>query len=260
MRKKEKNQIKQWIMELRLSMEDKEMSVVEHLEELRKRIILALIPLFIVSIIVYQKIPYVIKFIKHTMGSEKFDLVYFSVAEGFMTRFKLAIIVAIIILSPLIIYELLAFIKPALTVKEKKVVYLIILIITVFFIAGIAFAYVFILPNLINFLFNYSSSYLKPIVSGSRYFSFIAMFSTVIGVVFLMPPLMILLNKLEVLSYKAMKKFRKYLIIGLIVIQLTFIPVTDIITFLVIVLPIPILYEICICIAFIREKKKIKSS
>lgn len=232
------------------------MAVTEHLEELRKRIIIALTSVMVASAIAYSKIMILIETMIKPLGNSQSQLVFFSITEGFITRFKLAILVGIVCMSPIIFYQIIVFITPGLTKKEKPFLYVSIFFLTLFFVLGTVFGYIMLLPYALDFLMSYSKSYMTPMLSGSMYLGFIGVFCLVIGIVFIVPLLLVILGRIGIINSKILRKSRKYVIVGMVAIEFSFIPGGDILTFAVVMLPIILLYEIAIWIIYFAERKK----
>lgn len=239
-------------------MKENEIAVTDHLEELRKRIIIALSLVTVTSAIAYSKIILLIEFMMKPLAGFNLELVFFSLTEGFITRFKLAVFVGIVFMSPVIFYEIMAFIIPGLKKKEKMLLYCSIFFLCLFFISGILFGYIMLLPYVLDFLMSYSKSYLNPILSGSMYLGFIGAFCFVVGIIFIIPLLILILGLVGIINSKILRKSRRYMILGLAAIELSFIPGTDMLTFFVIILPVVIAYEIAIWIIYFIERRKIK--
>ncbi|WP_243145935.1 twin-arginine translocase subunit TatC [Clostridium chromiireducens] len=239
-------------------MNEKEIAVTEHLEELRKRIIIALVSITVASAIAYSKIILLIEFMMKPLKGFNLELVFFSLTEGFITRFKLAVLVGIVCMSPIIFYEIIAFIIPGLKKKEKVLLYCSIFFLCLFFVSGILFGYIILLPYVLNFLMNYSQSYLNPILSGSMYLGFIGAFCLVIGFIFIIPLLLLILGLVGIINSKILRKSRRYMVLGLAAIELSFIPAADMLTFFVVILPVVVVYEIAIWIIYFIEKRKMK--
>jgi len=239
-------------------MNDEEMSIIEHLQEVRKRLIISFSSIFIIAIVLYTKILILIEFFMKPMEGFKLDFVYFSLIEGFMTRFKVSLFAGIIISSPIIFYQIAAFIFPGLTKKERKLLFRGVFYISIFFITGVICGYLMLLPMVLNFLITYSQSYMNPTLSGSMYFSFIGMFCIVMGIVFIMPLIFLFLASQQLVAVKNLRKWRKYVIAMVIGLELFFIPAGDALTFSIIILPIIVLYELNIWLLYFKEKIKKK--
>jgi sec-independent protein translocase protein TatC len=240
-------------------MADQEMPVMEHLAELRKRIILALVPVVAGAGGIYFFIPSLIKYFTKPLTSFKLKLVYFSITEGFTTRVKLSLAMSIIIFSPFILYQLIAFIRPGLTAKERKIVFRGLIYLAVFFLAGVAVGYGLIFPKLLKFLIKFGTHYMTPVFSGNTYFSFLLMAGLITGVTFIIPLLIIILGKLGLVSYRFLKKGRKFVVLLGALLAGSIAPLTDIPTFLILLLPILILYEISVWVVYLIEKRNAKT-
>lgn len=239
-------------------MREEEIAVTEHLEELRKRIIVVLIFITAASVIAYSKIIILIEFMKEPLRSFNVNLVYFSLTEGFITRFKLSVFVGIVCVSPIIFYEIIRFIAPGLKKKEKKLLYCSLFFVCLFFCLGVLFGYIFILPYTLEFLMSYSKSYLNPILSGSMYLGFIGTFCLIVGIIFIIPLFMIVLGIVGVINSKILRKSRKYIVLSIMTIELSFIPTADMLTFWIIILPVVVVYEVAIWTIYFIERRKSK--
>ena len=238
------------------NMED--MSVVDHLSELRKRLIIIILAIAAATGIIYEKVYYLIKFLMLPIAKFKLNLVYFSLTEGFMTRMEISLVAGTIIVSPIILYEVVAFINPGLSKNEKKLLYKNLFFMAILLFAGIVFGYVLVLPYALSFLISYGQNYMNPLLSGSTYFNFIGIFCFFTGIVFLIPYVIILLGKLSLINSKRLRKWRKYIIIATLTLEGLFISNAGLITCILVAAPVLILYEISIWIVYFTEKRLVK--
>ncbi|MDS0527539.1 twin-arginine translocase subunit TatC [Clostridium sp. SHJSY1] len=236
-----------------------EMSVVDHLRELRKRIMIIIFFIAVVSIIIYSKVHYLIDFFMIPINKFNLELVYFSLTDGFIARMELSLVTGTIIVIPVILYQIAKFINPGLTKKEKRFLYRNLFFISILLILGMAFGYILLIPYVLKFLILYGEEYMNPLLSGITYFNFVGLFCFFIGLVFLIPYVIVLLGKLSLLTAKRLKKFRKYVIIFTLTLEGLFISSAGIIPWLLLALPIIILYEIGIWIVKFMEKKRNKN-
>lgn len=241
-------------------MDEKDMAVTGHLEELRKRIIVILMSVMVASVLAYSKIIFLIELVVKPLKKYNLELVFFSITEGFIIRFKFAVFVGIVCMSPIILYQFIAFITPGLFKKEKLLLYLGILFLSIFFIMGTAFGYIVLLPYVLDFLISHSRNYMNPIISGNLYLGFIGGFCLVMGIIFLIPLLLLVLGKGGVVSSKNLRKSRKYVIFGVLAMELSFIPSADITTILLVMLPIGIIYEMSIWTIYFFERRKLHNN
>jgi len=237
-------------------MAENEMSVVDHLHELRKRIIICVISVSSAAFLIYDKAGYLISILMEPIAKFNLSLVYFNLTEGFVTRLEVALIAAVIVTSPITIYEILAFIGVGLTKGEKKFLYKHAFILSILFILGIVFGYTMILPHSLSFLISYGTTYLKPVLNGSIYFNFIGTFCLYIGIMFLMPYVLVIFGKLSLISSKILRKKQIPVILGVIVVEGILLPSVDFLTFAVVAAPVLLMYEVCIWIIYLNERRK----
>jgi len=233
-----------------------EMSVVDHLHELRKRIIICLVSISSAAILIYDKVNYLINILMKPIVKFNLSLAYFKLTEGFVTRMEVSLIAALIITSPIIIYEILAYVGAGLTKAEKKILYKNIFILLGLFIIGTVFGYTMILPRSLGFLISYGNTYLKPVLNGSTYFNFIGIFCLYTGIMFLIPYVLVILGKLSLISSKILRKKQIPVILGVLVVEGVLLPSVDFITFVMVASPVLFMYEVSIWVIYLNERRK----
>lgn len=233
--------------------EDIDKPVFEHLAELRIRLIFVFLSLVVLTVIIYTQTPLLINILKEPIHNFNIDFVFFTITGAFTTRLKLAFITSIILLSPFIYYQLMAFVGLGLTSGERKLVYKAIIYIVPIFIAGVAFGYAFIVPKTLNFLIIFGSKYMSPMLSGEKYLIFIALLCVLVGIITTIPIFFILLARLGILSSLWLKKVRKFIIFTVLIGEGMI--ASDFMSFLLIGLPFIIVYEISIWIVILIEKR-----
>lgn len=233
-----------------------EMSVVDHLHELRKRLIIIIAFVSVAAIITYNKVYDLIKILLLPISKFKLELVYFSLTEGFTTRMEISLFMGVIATSPIILYQIAAFINPGLTKKERNLLYKNLFFLFILFFSGLVFAYALILPFTLNCLISYGECYMTPLLSGSTYFNFIGVLCFLTGTIFLIPYIIVLLAKLSLLSSKRLKKWRKYVIIFVLTLEGLFLSSAGFLTCALMAAPILLLYEASIWIVYFMEKRR----
>lgn len=233
-----------------------EMSVVDHLHELRKRLIICVISISAAAFYTYDKGGYLINILMKPIAKFNLNLVYFKLTEGFITRMGVSFIAALIITSPITIYEILAFVGAGSTNKEKKFLYKNVFILSSLFISGIVFGYTMILPHSLSFLILYGSTYLKPVLNGNTYFNFIGIFCLYTGIMFLIPYVLVVLGKLSLISSKILRKKQIPVILGVLVVEGVLLPSVDFLTFVVAASPVLLMYEVSIWVIYLNERRK----
>ncbi len=229
----------------------KKESFWEHLEELRRRLIYGIVAIAVFSILGYVFSGYVIDhFGKITQG-----LYFFSPAEGFFSRIKIAFYIGILLGIPFLIWQLYLFVSPGLLKNERKIARLLLLLSLPFFFGGIAFSTFVVLPIGIRFLLKFGSDTMVPMINVSQLISFVFWTSIGIGIIFQLPVIVFILTKMGFINYKFLKKKRRisYVLIFAIIAFIT--PSVDAISLLLIALPIVFLYEFSIFISYIFRKR-----
>ncbi len=237
-------------------MNPKELTVIEHIEELRKRLFICAI-FFVLALVgsFYVAEP-IIKFIQHTGEHEQhLTLNAFNVGDPLTVYLEVTFIVALIITSPIILYQLWAFITPGLHETERKATLKYIPYAFLLFIGGLAFGYFILFPNVMNFMMKLSSDLeIQQTIGINEYFSFLFKLVVPFGLIFQLPVVTLFLARIGLLNPKLMVKFRKYSYFVLFVLAVLLAP-PDLISNLLIAIPLFILYEVSIVIARIGYKK-----
>jgi len=233
-----------------------EMSFLDHLEELRWRIIYALIGIVIGTVIAWIFIDPLVNYIllepAKKSGAELQNLKPFGQLFLFV---QVAIIAGIILSLPNIFYQLWKFISPALRQKERKYILSIVLFTTFCFLAGIAFAYFVMLPMTLKFAAQFGSEQIKNEFAIDEYISIIISVMLAAGFVFELPMVSFFLSKLGILTPAFMKKFRKHAIVSIMILAAFLTPGTDPVSQVILAVPLVLLYEISIFISKISMKK-----
>lgn len=235
-------------------MSDASMSLIDHLEELRKiiiRIIIAILIGTIVSFALFEDVLF--KIINAPIAGKNIQLAQLAVTEVFITRLKVSLLSGLIITIPFTAYQIWSFILPALYEHERKYVYMIAPMSAVLFAAGIIFGYYVVLPLALVFFVGQGAD-LLPMLSFARYVSFVLGFLLPFGLVFQLPLAVVFLVKIGVADYKFFKAKRKYAIFIIFVISAVLTP-ADVVSQLLMAGPVVLLYEISILIAWLIRRK-----
>lgn len=220
----------------------KELSLIEHLNELRKRFILIIFIIAVFFILGLYFSNWVIEIVINDLIILNIKLVALSPLEYILTQIKVGFLMALIIASPLIIYEALMFIKPALTKKERNAIKLILPSFVLLFLTGIVFAYFIFLKVAIYFLANLPIEKVLNLWSINKFISFVFVLCLGFGLIFQLPLFLLILNKLNIVNIKLLKKYRKHIYVLLFILAALITP-PDIVTLLIMVLPLILLYE-----------------
>lgn len=234
-----------------------EMSFLDHLEELRWRLIYSAVGVIAGMIIGFIFIDFIIEVIllspAKNVGLELQNLKPFG---QIFLYFQVALMAGIILSVPNLFYQLWKFIAPALRSSERKYVLLIVVFTSVCFFSGITFAYFVMLPMSLSFAASFGSTTIKNQIAIDEYLSIILSIVLAAGVVFELPMVSFFLSKLGILSPDLMRKYRKHAIVVIMILAAFLTPGTDPISQIVLAVPLALLYEISIYISKISSKKK----
>ncbi len=234
-------------------LEDREMTLIEHLTELRARLIRAFLAIGIGFIITYSFSLKIFEILKKPVG----ELVFLSPTEAFFTRLKVSLFAGFLLALPYILWEVWGFIAIALKRHERKYTVIFIISALAFFILGGSFGFFIILPLGLKFLLGYGLPGVNPMISVGKYVSFVIGVILVFGTVFEMPLFFLFLAKLGVVTPKFMSKNRPYIVLIIFILAALLTP-PDVVTQVLLALPMLLLYEISLVLVKIVVRKKEK--
>jgi sec-independent protein translocase protein TatC len=238
-------------------MDEKKLPLTSHLQELRKRLIVSFIAVGVGFIICYafsQELFNILSKPLLKVMSSGGSLVFTSVAEAFFTYMKVAFIAGIMLTSPFVLFQVWAFVAPGLYRHEKRYVIPFVVAGSFFFVLGILFAYFIAIPVGFKFLLGYATDFIKPLPSMKEYLSFSIKFLLAFGLVFEFPVVLVLLARIGVVDAKTMARHRKYAILLIFVFAAVMTP-PDIISQLLMAIPLMGLYELSILLSKVFGKK-----
>jgi sec-independent protein translocase protein TatC len=222
---------------------DDELPITSHLEELRWRLVTVLIALAVLFVVSFSFSERILLLLKRPI--QDYELIILSPTEAFFAHLKLSFFVALLIVAPVIFYEIWAFVSPGLLQKEKRYTIPFVVFASLFFILGLTFCYYVILPFGLKFLLTYKTTGITPKLSISQYLSFYTRMMLVFGVVFELPVATIFLTKIGVIRPAFLTRNRKYAILVIFLISAILTP-PDIVTQILMAIPLLLLYEISI--------------
>ena len=239
---------------------ESKMHFFEHIEELRKRLIYAIISIAIFFIPSYyfskEIFDILMSPIIKTMP-EGSSLIFTRPAEGFLTYLKVAIFASFFCSFPVILYQVWSFISPGLYKNEKKIVIPFIFFGTLFFLSGALFCYLVAAPQGFRFLLGeYTTEYVKALPSIKEALAFLMSLMIGFGLIFEFPLATFILARLGVVNSQFLRKNRKYAILLSAVLAAFITPTTDAISMMFMLIPLFIFYEVGIVVAWIFGKKK----
>ena len=204
--------------------DDKVMTVVEHLSELRRRLFIGILAVVIGAVIGFFLAPSAIIILKAPISG---PLYFTAPGSAFFLQLKLALMIGVILASPILLYQLWAFISPGLTPRERRLSLPWVPLGLLFLLLGVAVAY-FILPFAVGFMLGFAiPGVLNPLITADAYFSFVTNLFLAFGLVMEFPIVLVLLNKVGIISADRLRRNRRYVFLGIFVFAVVVTPGGD---------------------------------
>ena len=227
------------------------MSLTDHLTELRRRLIHCLIAVAVCAAICQFFIDDLSRILTAPAGK----LYFTKPAEAFSVYIKLLIAGGVIFASPLLFYELWAFLVPAFTLKGRRTLTLLTAASLLLFAAGAALAFFYVVPTGLKFFLSFGGTMAQPLISMDSYLNFVIMLVLPFGFAFNLPLVLILLGRMGIITSSWMKRRRKYVVLGSFIASAVLTATTDVFTQCLLALPIIVLYEISrLIIQYVMKK------
>jgi sec-independent protein translocase protein TatC len=230
-----------------------EATLVEHLDELRSRLIISivvLVPAFLLTFVFHEQI---MEWLTGPLPNDK-ELVTFGVTEPFTTSVKVSLIAAIAIALPVLLWQLWSFLAPAVDQHFQRIVLLFVALATALFVCGVLFMYYIVLPRALDFLTSYDEELYDIQIRASYYYSFVAWTLLAGGLAFLMPIFILGLVRLRVLTSDRLRQNRRIAFVCLLVFAIL-LPTVDPVSLAFEVVPLLLLFEISIWLSVLMERR-----
>ncbi len=240
--------------------DDEKIPFTSHLEELRKRLITSAIAIGVGAAASFAFKEWLFGILVRPLIKvleEGDTLIFTGLPEAFFTYLKVALLAGILVSSPVILYQFWMFVAPGLYKKERRLMVPIVLLSSFFFIGGALFGYFVVFPWGFKFFLGFATETIRPLPSMKEYFAFSAKLLLAFGLVFELPLVLTFLAKLGIVSVAFLKKNRKYALLLFFVGSAILTP-PDVVTQVMMALPLMVLYELSIIGARIFGKKKPK--
>lgn len=235
--------------------QDTQMPLTSHLVELRKRLIVSIIAVAAGFGISYNYSDELFKMLARPLPPNT-TFAFIRLIEPFVTYMKVSLMAGIFLASPILIYEIWAFITPGLHENERKWVLPIVFFSTVLFIGGAVFGYFLVLPFGYSFFLSFSTNTIHPMLSMDEYFSFTTKFLFAFGLVFEMPLFILFLALLGIVNAKMLSAYRKYAILVIFIAAAILTPTPDAFSQILMAIPMMVLYEVGVIAARMFGKKR----
>lgn len=233
--------------------QNKELTLIGHLGELRKRIINSLLALIVFSLLAYNFAEPIAKDILRKADNMQF--VYLSPSELMLSYIRLALVGGVVLAAPIILSQIWLFVSPGLEEVQKKYVLVAFFLGGVFFIVGVILSYIFALPLIMNFFAGFQIPEIRATISFSSYLNFVLSTLLAFGAVFELPIVMFLLTRFGLVKTDFYIKNRKYMILVIIIVAAILTP-PDVVSQVLLAIPMLILYEIGIVFSRIGKNKR----
>ena len=230
-----------------------EATLVEHLDELRTRLIVslfAIVPAFALTFAFHDRI---MEWLTRPLPNDK-KLVTLGVTEPFTTSVKVSMIAALALALPIVLWQAWAFFAPAVQPHFERVVLMFVVLATALFVTGVAFMYTIVLPRALDFLTSYDTELYDIQIRASYYYTFAAMTLLAGGLAFLMPIFVLGLVRLRVLTSDRLRKNRRIAYVLLLVFAIL-LPTVDPVSLAFETIPLLLLFEMSIWLSVFMEKR-----
>ncbi len=226
---------------------DRSMSLQGHLADLRQRLtisVLAVVVTTIISFVFYRRIIDFLLRPADAITEVPGRLVFIEVTEMFGVAMKVSLVTGLVLAFPIILYQMVLFVAPGLTPREKRYLYGFLPGVLLSFVAGAAFGYYVLIPPAINFLINFGGDIAEPTIRIGNYVNLVVMLLFWMGVVFETPAVMFLLAKLRIVSPQGFSKWRRHWVVVAFVLGAIITPTFDPINQTLVAGPLIVLYEV----------------
>jgi sec-independent protein translocase protein TatC len=236
------------------TLEKAAMPFLEHLEELRKRLLRSIMAIVVCALLAFYFSDEIMWFIIQPL--EGVPLNNMQVAGTFYAYMKVSLIAGLLASLPIVFYQMWSFIAPGLYRHEKVTILPLVLVSTVLFLVGAAFCYYLALPMALQFLLNFSSDLIKNYITVDSYISFIGFLMLAFGLSFQLPILAYFLGRFGLISSRFLAKGRRYAIVIILAVAAIVTPTPDVFTQLMLAVPMYALYEISILVVKVSGRRK----
>jgi sec-independent protein translocase protein TatC len=236
--------------------EEKKLTFMGHIRELRGRLAWSVLALGITTIIAFVFADKIFHFLIAPAGD--IHLIYTEMTEMFSAYMIVSLAGGFVLAMPFFVYQIVMFVSPALTRREKKYVYIALPWITLMFLGGVAFGYFILLPPAMKFLITFGSDIATPQIKIGNYITLVTRLLVAIGAVFETPVIITFLSSLGIVSPQWLSNKRKWAYIGSFILAAIITPTMDPINQSLVAAPLIVLYEISIILSKIVYRRRAK--
>jgi sec-independent protein translocase protein TatC len=227
------------------------LTFLDHLEELRKRIFYSLIALCVTAVVGFFFSQRVLDMLTRPVPS----LVFLAPAEAFVVQLKVALVTGLFLAAPVIFYQFWRFVRPALQKHEVKYIASAVVVSSVLFVAGVAFAYLVVVPIAMKFLLGFETPKLHAMISISEFVGTVGAFLLACGVIFQLPVIMFFLTKLGVITPKLLMKNQRIAVVLVFIVAAILSP-PDVFSQVLMAIPLLVLFELGVVASFLAKPRR----
>jgi sec-independent protein translocase protein TatC len=239
-----------------MSEEGEKANAIEHLEELRRRLLISLVGVALLTLLSYMVSDAILQFLSRPIRPFQEKLYFMTPYEAFMVKLEVSFIAGVIFAAPVIWFELWRFIAPGLYAHEKKFVVLATVFSTGCSMLGVLFAFTVAIPVALKFLLGFQSADLAPLISIRKYISFVGGLLLGFGIAFNLPVVVIGLAKLGLLRSATLSRHRRAIVVFILILAAVLTPSPDIFSQLLLAAPLWLLFEFCVGVARWFERRE----
>jgi len=227
------------------------MTFLDHLEELRKRIFYSLIALCVAAVVGFFFSQRVLDLLTRPVP----NLVFLAPAEAFVVQLKVALVTGLFLAAPVIFYQFWRFVRPALQKHEVKYLGVAVVVSSVLFAVGVAFAYLVVVPVAMKFLLSFESPKLHAMISISEFVGTVGAFLLACGVIFQLPVIMFFMTKLGVITPKLLMKNQRIAVVLVFIVAAILSP-PDVFSQILMAIPLLVLFELGVLASLLAKPRR----
>lgn len=225
------------------------MTLLEHLEELRKRLIVCLVVLGVTVVAAFFFSDAMMGWLLRLVESQSVTVQALEVQEKFVTSLRLSLIAGVGLSTPVIAYQVWRFLRPGLLANERRYIIIGLPLVTLFFVGGVLFSYFVALPAALGFLLNFGTPEVKTQPQLESLLSFVATLLLWSGISFETPIFLFFLAKIGIVDWRRLSRWRKYAFLVICILAAVITPTPDPVNMMIVALPLYALYEVGILLA-----------
>ena len=235
---------------------DPKATIWQHINELRRVLLISVIAVLVGFVVVFIFFSEnLVVFFSRPLLEHGVDIIHIGLAEPFMVQMRIAFVVGFVLASPIVVWQIWSFLRPALLPKERVTFRSVFLISTLLFIAGVLFAYAYVFGITVSFFLLIGENLATPLISLDLYLRMLLTFVIPFGLAFQFPVIVYFLHRLGIVKIDGLRKKRKYVVFAICVIA-TLITPPDLLSKIMLVIPMCLLYEASIIFLRITTSSK----